>query len=403
MQNSRMGIPQIVLLNIKNSFARVLGLVILMALLSAVLFTGAVLSQSLNNGLRNMKDRLGADIMIVPVENEGDFEAVLLKGEPSCFYFGKSLEQKVAGIEGVELSSSQFFLTSLDAECCDARVQLIGFDPSTDFSVQPWISKVYDGDLTKGAVIIGNEINVESGENIKLFGTEYKVAAKLDATGTGLDQAVYATMDTINSMYLDAIDKGQRFLEDADPENSISTILVRADENYDRKKLIRAIRKELGGVKIIESQNMITGTAANMKSIASFMLIFASLFLITSVVTLFLVFSLMANERKKEFAILRTLGATRKKLAGIILSESVVISAAGGVIGAVIAMLIIFPFNVYIGDRLGMPYLLPSFWKILWILFIDLLVSTLIGPLSAALSAVKISKAETYLTMREGE
>lgn len=395
--------PQLALKNILNNPTRTVELVLLMTVVSFVLFGGTILSLSLHNGLQNMKDRLGADIMIVPVENEADFEAVLIKGEPSCFYFSKALEQKVAALEGVELCSSQFFLTSLDAECCDSRVQLIGFDPDTDFSVQPWISQVFDGKLSEGAVIIGNDISLEAGENIKLFGTEYEVAAKLDATGTGLDQAVYATNSTIRAMYADAESKGQRFLEDANPNESISTILVRVSEGYSRKELIKNIRKELGGVKIVESQNMISSAASNMKSIALFIYIFAGLFLLISLSTLALVFTVIANERKKEFGILRILGATKKKLSDIILLESIFISAAGGMAGILIASLIIFPLNVYIGDNLGIPYLLPSVIRIILILVLDLFVSTLIGPLSASLSAVRISKAETYLTIREGE
>ena len=395
--------PQLALKNILNNPTRTVGLVLLMTVVSFVLFGGTILSLSLHNGLQNMKDRLGADIMIVPVENEADFEAVLIKGEPSCFYFSKSLEQKAAALEGVELCSSQFFLTSLDAECCDSRVQLIGFDPDTDFSVQPWISQVFDGKLSEGAVIIGNDISLEAGENIKLFGTEYEVAAKLDATGTGLDQAVYATNSTIRAMYADAESKGQRFLEDANPNESISTILVRVSEGYSRKELIKNIRKELGGVKIVESQNMISSAASNMKSIALFIYIFAGLFLLIALSTLALVFAVIANERKKEFGILRILGATKKKLSDIILLESIFISAAGGMAGILIASLIIFPLNVFIGDNLGIPYLLPSVIRIILILVLDLFVSTLIGPLSASLSAVRISKAETYLTIREGE
>ena len=393
----------IALINVRNNIKRSVWLIFLIGILSFVLFGGTILIQSLGNGLSNMKERLGADIMIVPVENEADFEAVLLKGEPSCFYFSKSLEEKVSGLEGITNCTSQFYLTSLDAECCDTRVQIIGFDPDKDFSVKPWISKVYSGQLQEGAVVIGNDIHLENSDRIKLFGTEYQVAAQLDATGTGLDQAVYGSLDTIRKMYEDALSKGQRFLDDADPDKSISTILIKTAEETDRAKLIRNIRKELGGVKIIESQSMISGTAANMKQIALLLYVFAGLFLITSVGVLVIVFSIIAGERKKEFAILRTMGATRNKLAGIILSESVIISVLGGIAGIITASLIVFPFQVYIGDKLGMPYLLPSAGIVFVIFVVVLIISFLIGPLTSASSAVKISRAETYVTMREGE
>lgn len=393
----------IALINVRNNLKRSVWLIFLIGILSFVLFGGTILIQSLGNGLSNMKERLGADIMIVPVENEADFEAVLLKGEPSCFYFSKSLEEKVSGLEGITNCTSQFYLTSLDAECCDTRVQIIGFDPDKDFSVKPWISKVYSGQLQEGAVVIGNDIHLENSDRIKLFGTEYQVAAQLDATGTGLDQAVYGSLDTIRKMYEDALSKGQRFLDDADPDKSISTILIKTAEETDRARLIRNIRKELGGVKIIESQSMISGTAANMKQIALLLYVFAGLFLITSVGVLVIVFSIIAGERKKEFAILRTIGATRNKLARIILSESMIISALGGIFGIVAASLVVFPFQVYIGDKLGMPYLLPSAGIVFVIFVVVLIISFLIGPLTSASSAVRISRAETYVTMREGE
>ena len=57
----------------------------------------------------------------------------------------------------------------------------------------------------------------------------------------------------------------------------------------------------------------------------------------------------------------------------------------------------------YIGDRLGMPYLLPGMGEILLILCGSLLLSAACGPLASAHAARKISRAETYHTMREGE
>ena len=402
MKDHRLYSFQLALWNLKHGITRTIGLVILAAMLSAVLFGGSMLTFCLQNGLKNMKERLGADVMIVPVENQTDMEAILLKGEPSCFYFKKTLEDKVQSLEGVEKCTSQFFLTSLDAECCDTRVQLIGFDPATDFSVQPWIQKAYGGRLSDGAVIVGSEVRVEQGRGLKLYDVEYDVAAKLDQTGTGLDRAVFATQDTIKKMYGEAYAKGQRFLEEADPDNYISSILIRVEEGYDVKELVRNIRKQLGGVQVVESQSMITGTADNIKQIAVFLYLFAVLFLGVAIIALGLAFILSANERKREFAILRTLGATRKKLAGIILWEAVLTSLAGGVLGIAAASVLVFPFHVYLGDKLGMPYVLPSLAAILATGVVTILVAVLIGPLAAGAAALKISRAETYLIMREG-
>jgi putative ABC transport system permease protein len=115
------------------------------------------------------------------------------------------------------------------------------------------------------------------------------------------------------------------------------------------------------------------------------------------------VFSGSINERKKEFAVIRVLGATRKKLAAIVLSESSLAGLAGGVIGIVLAALVVFPFSTYIGDRLQLPYIQPRGMAIVGSIAASLLLSFIVGPLASLYSAVKISRAETYYTLREGE
>jgi putative ABC transport system permease protein len=68
-----------------------------------------------------------------------------------------------------------------------------------------------------------------------------------------------------------------------------------------------------------------------------------------------------------------------------------------------IAALTIFPFSTYIGDRLGLPFLLPDSRHIAAAFIFSLIVSLASGTVSAVFAAVKLSRAETYITMREGE
>ena len=119
-------------------------------------------------------------------------EGILLRGEPAYFYFDRAVEQELKKIEGVESVSSQFYLTSLNQDCCSVPVQFVGFDPETDFSVQPWICESYSREVRDGELIVGNDISADENNRLKFFDEEYTVAAKLEETGTGLDQAVYA-------------------------------------------------------------------------------------------------------------------------------------------------------------------------------------------------------------------
>jgi putative ABC transport system permease protein len=122
-----------------------------------------------------------------------------------------------------------------------------------------------------------------------------------------------------------------------------------------------------------------------------------------ALIVLAAVFSLSVHERKKEFAVLRILGATRRKLAAMVLSESALAGISGGAAGIVLASLVVFPFSTLIGERLALPWLDAPFFSITLLALGSLFLSALAGPLASLYSALRISGAETYYTMREGE
>jgi putative ABC transport system permease protein len=389
--------------NLKRKPVRTYALIMIVAILAFVLFGGNVLSLSLKNGLSSVKARLGADLIIVPLGCEAKQKAILLAGEPSYFYFDKEIVAKLQDIEGIASLSVQFYLTSLNASCCSIPVQIIGFDPTTDFSIRPWINEAVGGDIDKGALVIGSDILLEANEKIIFFDKEYPVAARLDKTGTGLDTSVFADLETIQELFLQAKSKGLNFLKGTDPASSISSVLIKTEDGYDVEQLVTNIRRAVDGIQIVKTQGLITGISKSLGSFINIFRIFAFTILGVTLLILSVIFSATANERKKEFATLRILGATGKRLAGMILLESLYISGIGGMIGIVLAAAVVFPFNVYIGDRLGLPYLMPSLLWILAVLAVTILVAAAAGPISSAYSVFKISRSQTYITLREGE
>ena len=125
---------------------------------SYALFVGLSLKTSLSNGISRMQERMGADLMIVPESAELEATNVLLTGEPDFFYMDNSVTTAVADIEGVECTTGQFYFTSLSSDCCSTRVQLIAFDPDTDFVIEPWIDERVNSEVSDGSVIIGSEV-----------------------------------------------------------------------------------------------------------------------------------------------------------------------------------------------------------------------------------------------------
>jgi len=109
---------------------------------------------------------------------------------------------------------------------------------------------------------------------------------------------------------------------------------------------------------------------------------------------------MISNERKKEFALLRLLGTSRKTLAGIVRKESILSSLSGGILGIGLAAICLFAFATLIESKLGLPYLAPDFSVVLVTALAALLSVTLIGALSCAWTAKRLSRIDPGIVLR---
>ena len=314
---------------------------------SYALFVGLVLKASLNNGISRMQERMGADLMIVPESSEIEARNILLTGEPEFFYMDIAVSKAVAEVEGVSCATSQFYFTSLSSDCCSTRVQLIAFDPETDFVIKPWIDEKVTSDVSSGSVIIGSEVAPLSNGKVKFYGNEYSVAGKLGETATGLDHSVFMSRDTMHEILNDAKDKGYHFLNPEDDASWVSTVLLRVDREADITSIEKEIYAKADGIKFIETDKLISDVTVKLGSVESIINITLTVLLTFSFLTMILFFSVIFHERKKEFAILRILGTSSRRICLFSLAEGITIGAAGGFIGLVLGILTVFPFNHY--------------------------------------------------------
>lgn len=370
---------------------------------SYALFVGLALKASLNNGIGRMQERMGADLMIVPESSEIKARNILLTGEPEFFYMDASVAKAVAEVEGVECATSQFYFTSLSSDCCSTRVQLIAFDPDTDFVINPWIDERVTTDVAGGSVIIGSEVTPLSNGKVKFYGSEYTVAGKLGETATGLDHSVFMTRDTMHEILNDAKDKGYQFLNPEDDSSWVSTVLIRVTGDADITEVEKEIYKNAEGIKFIETDKLISDVTVKLGSVENIINVTLTVLLVFSFLTMILFFSVIFHERKKEFAVLRILGTSSRRICLFSLTEGITIGAAGGIAGLILGILTVFPFNHYIENSLDVPYLMPSALAVILYGLAGVLVTTIFGSVSSFLSTLSLAHAETYYTMRAGE
>lgn len=218
--------------NIRRRPLRSVTLMLLAVFLAFSVFAGSLIVSSLQNGLKSYEARLGADVVVVPSEAaiKGGLESILLQGIPGYFYMNESVMDKVAAMDGVEAVTPQFYLATAKASCCSMPIQLIGFDPETDFTVRPWIRKSYAGSIGYGDIVIGSHVTMPSDGVLTFYGQDLHVAAQLDETGTALDNAVYTTMETARDIVRDAEALGYQYLGKISAEQAISAVMVKVQE-----------------------------------------------------------------------------------------------------------------------------------------------------------------------------
>ena len=390
--------------NIVRRPGRTFILILLSALLCFSVTGGSLAITSLKGGLLSLKSRLGADIMVVPYEatTKTNFSNMILQGNPGYFYMKRSILEKIKNIEGIKEISEQYFLASAKAGCCSAKLQLIGFDPKTDFTIKPWVKESYGEELAEFEILVGNDLNAFAGDQLTFYNKVCTVKGKLKKTGTYLDTAVYMSIDSVKALLKSAESIGMVANDKGSPDDITSCVLINVADGYTPLEVMSEINIKTRGVEAIQTQDMISGVAGQLESASKIISFLIVAIWLLSIFILVLAFTMIANERKKEFAILRVLGSSRKMVAGIILKEAFMVNLGGSLIGAVIAIMLVILLGGISLTSFDLPFLLPDFSEMFLLAVITIIVSVIAGCLASSLSAFKTSKIDTALILREG-
>ncbi len=387
--------------NIHRKPFRTWGQILVVAVFAFVLFGGSVLSGSIRSGMESMSKRLGADLMIVPYGYDKQLQSALLRGDPGTFYLDQTLEEKVRAFPGVENVSSQIFIASLQAACCSVPVQLIGFDPATDVVIQPWIAGNLHNALQKDEVIVGHKVTGKVGDSITFFGKPYRIAARLDSTGMGFDTSVFVTHETARQM-ISRLEIAPLFSVKAN-HPVVSTMMVNVKPGFDPRRVANDILFRYAtayNLDMVMTKNMFSEIALRLNAFSCVANGMSALLWITALGVMALVFSMIVNERKREFGLLRIFGASRGKIHRILLTESFMISAAGALCGLCLAALVLFPFSTLIGLTLKLPFMMPSPGSIALTGVFCLIAAVGIGPLSCLYSVWRLERHDISFVLK---
>jgi putative ABC transport system permease protein len=385
----------------RNAFRS--GVVALCALLVAAfaLFT-TLLMRGAENSLRLALDRLGADIIIVPIGAEAKVESALLMGNPANVWMPQENLQKIAAIPGIDAVSPQLYLATLTgASCCSVSdMFMIAYDPQTDFTIRPWLRQTLGSDLRLGEVVGGRFISATEGkQNIKVYGYLVTLKANLEPTGTGLDQTMFLSFDTARDIARVSATQAEKPL--TIPPDSISAALVKVKPGSRPDAVAVKIMQAIPDVVPIESANLFQSYRKQMTGLLQSTLSMLGITWVMSVMLIGLVFSMAANERRKELGVIRALGATRRYVFQALIAEAGLLALIGGAIGLGLAVLVTYLFQRLIVVTLDLPFLLPSLSTLLLYIGVGLVLTMISVSLAALFPAFRISRQEPATAMRE--
>lgn len=391
--------------NLIRKPGRTTALILLTAFLAMSLFCGTVVVSSLRRGLNSMENRLGADIIVVPAEAESkvSMKNLLLQGTIGTFYMDASALERVRETEGVEKASAQIFLSSMKADCCSVKVQIIGFDPVNDFVVQPWIAESLNHQLGDMEVVVGCRVETDVGNNFWIYDRSCRVVAKLASTGTGLDTAVYCNMNTIHILLQAAEEKGiSHKIDSGNDSEVVSAIYVKVHPGTDPGLVNNRLNGRVRKATAIRTAGMMTEVADSLSGVSRTIAVLISAVWALALIILFIAFSMMVNERRRELAVYRLLGMSRKMLSGMILKETALCSFTGALCGTAFGAILVFPFTTLIETSLKLPYLTPDAGCIALYACFAMMVTVLMGCAAGSRTASRLSRVDPGTTLREG-
>ncbi len=399
----RIRILNLAIRNLRRKVIRTIVLLLLVAVVTGTLLGATIFISGMKNALKIGTYRLGADVLVVPEKNEAQAKAALLSGEPTSFYMSRDVLDKVQKVGGVKRATAQLFIKPASFTCCaNVDAFLVAFDPQMDFTIEPWLQKNLKKPLVDNEIIVGSTIPVIVGDTLPFFGTPFTVVGTMEPTGMKFfDQSVFMTMDAAYQMAADSKAKSMQPI--TIDRNEISAVLVQVQDNFTPDRVAIRIEHDVPGVKAIASDQVISTVRRQLGGLLKGILMISAVLWALALLMMGFAFYMIVNERQRELGLLRAMGAKKKHVFSLIVTEAVIVSVIGGIIGIAVGSALLFSFKGLIIESLKLPYLLPSVSVLGELVSGAIIFAILTGLLSSLLPAAAASKMEPYEAIRKGE
>ncbi|MEA2847857.1 MAG: putative transport system permease protein, partial [Rhodospirillaceae bacterium] len=388
--------------NLGRRKARSLLLIAAVAIGSAVVFTGATLMQSIDRSMAMGFTRMGADMMVVPEGALTNITAALLVVEPTelvldadafakagLISVGRVAAQKIVRVEHSGIGSHH------------DSVDLIGFDPARDFTIQSWLAEKLNRPLQPGDVILGAGRDAPLGSQLLIFGKPHTVYGRLGRTGVGThERGVFMAFATLEAL-AGAIQGGSPPAVLA--PGKVTGFLVELAPGATALQARFAILSALKGVKVVAGDTTMSGIRQGLAALLDGILALMALMFASTALMVSVLFSAIVTERRGELGLLKAIGARRSQVIGMMVTEAVLATGVGGLVGVALGVLMLRLFErslVYYLEKLGVPFVWLDTPRTIAFAVGAIVLASVIGALGVLYPAWRASRRDAYDLVR---
>jgi putative ABC transport system permease protein len=394
--------------NLGRRKARSLLLIASVAIGSAVVFTGTTLMQSIDRSMSVGFTRMGADMMVVPEGALTNITAALLVVEPTELVLdadalatanlasvGRYAAQKIVRVEHSGIGSHH------------ESVDLIGFDPARDFTIQPWLVERINRGLQPGDVILGAERDAPLGSQLLIFGKPHTVYGRLGRTGVGTHERgvfmPFATLEALAAVIHGPMGGGGAAPPAALAPGKVTGFLVELAPGATALQARFAILSALSGAKVVAGDTTLSGIRQGLAALLDGILALMALMFVSTALMVSVLFSAIVTERKGELGLLKAIGARRGQVIGMMVTEAVLATGVGGLVGVALGVLMLRLFErslVYYLEKLGVPFVWLDTPRTIAFAVGAIVLASVIGALGVLYPAWRASRRDAYDLVR---
>jgi len=358
--------------------------IIIAAVVAAVVMTLFTLAVTVGarQELETKRRMLGPDLALVPKGSKERGHLYLNKGPPGHAVVPAGTLEQLGAFPDVEAAASQKRLGMVSVG--NVQASLIGFDPAADFAVRPWLdprnTETFPGrdrGLILGALVPAGERLVQA-----MDGIDGQKGGRLLKTGSFMDTALFIPRPADEIALEPAwilLKLRQGTLRDA-MANRLE-VNIPGIEVLPRPEMFKTLNDQLYG--LVEGGAFGTAT----------LLVIIGALLVTGAM-----FALMTHERRREFGLLKAMGAKNGFVFKLVMLEAALLGGSGAVLGvgtAAVCLLCVhltahnLPSSVLSS---GVPRMLAATALIM-----------AISILTALWPALAATRLEPYVAIRSGE